>query len=398
MRYSLLNAESKLRTVPIPSHPPHPSAVEESIDIASGNPQRLLPEKIVNILQKHMVPNSAQSYAYTSAHPPALEAIAKHMERIHSLPYTPNDVVLVGGAVSGMANTFMALCNPGEEVIVLTPSWPPYPAQILMASCTPVLVPLTEPDFDLDLKAIEKAITPLTRMIVINSPCNPTGRIYSAEQLKKLSEILQNAQKMHKRAIFVLSDEAYRDILFTPHKYFPVASFYDNTVSSYTFAKTHLMPGIRLGYITISPKMAPELHEAVKRAYTTVLTLQWNFPSAPLQYALPELLELPVYDLDQVQERRDLAVKTFTEYGYEVTAPEGTFYFLIKCPIANDLAFCDLMANKYRVVVLPVRQFHSTGYFRISLLAPIEKIRKALPAFKHVLTSEELAKLKQSKL
>jgi aspartate aminotransferase len=232
--------------------------------------------------------------------------------------------------------------------------------------------------FDLDLAAIEAAITEQTRAIIVNSPNNPTGRIYPRATLQGLARILTAASEQHGRPIFILSDEAYSRIVYSGEEFVSPTEVYPNTFLIYTYGKTLLTPGERLGFIALPPTM-PE-RETLRGALTVAqFVLGYAFPNSVLQHALHEIEPL-VVDVAHLEAKRDRLVGELRRMGYTLHSPEGTFYLLPRSPWADDWAFVDWLAER-EVYCLPGVAVEMPGYFRLSVTANDAMIDQALPVF-----------------
>ncbi|MGH4020180.1 MAG: aminotransferase class I/II-fold pyridoxal phosphate-dependent enzyme [Pseudonocardiaceae bacterium] len=236
-------------------------------------------------------------------------------------------------------------------------------------------VRLAPPAFDLDAAAIVAALGPRTRAVIVNTPHNPTGRIYPATALQRLADGLAETAGKYGRPIWVISDEAYSRILFDNRGFPSPGLFHPYSMLAHTYSKSALAPGQRLGFLALAPSL-PEA-AAVRRAL-----LNFSFSTAPdavMQYALPEIDGLLI-DVAAIERRRDRMVTVLREQGYELQVPEGTFYLLPRAPLADDRAFCALLAEE-GVAVLPGHVVELPGYFRISLTATDEMVERSLPAF-----------------
>jgi aspartate aminotransferase len=235
-----------------------------------------------------------------------------------------------------------------------------------------------EESFDLDLGAIEAAITENTRAIIVNSPNNPTGKVYPPSTLEGLGDILREASARFGRPVYLISDEAYSRIVFDGRPYPSPMTFYEYSLLIYTYGKTLLTPGERLGYIGICPSM-PRSSEVADAIFLAQAVIGWAFPNSVLQHALEDIEGLSI-DIAGLQRKRDRMVEGLTAAGYEVHSPEGAFYLLPKCPVEDDKAFAEMLAES-GVFVLPASIVELPGYFRISLTASEEMIERALPRF-----------------
>jgi aspartate aminotransferase len=232
--------------------------------------------------------------------------------------------------------------------------------------------------FDLDLNAIESAITSRTRAIIINSPNNPTGKIYPPATLQALAGLLTDRSNQYDRPIYLLSDEAYSRIVYDNRLFYSPTAYYPNTFLLYTYGKTLLTPGQRIGYIALPPTM-PDRDILRPALIASQLVTGYAFPNALLQHALPDLEGLSI-DIPHLQQKRDHLVGELREMGYDVHIPEGTFYLLPRAPIADDWAFVERLANN-NVLCLPGEVVEAPGFFRISLTANDDMIERAIPGF-----------------
>jgi len=351
-------------------------------DFAFGNPQEMPLPAFTAALQRWSVPLNKDWYAYKMSEPAACEAVAASLRQRHGLPFEAEDISMTNGGFAALAVALCAITDPGDEVIFISPPWFFYEALILANGGRPVRVRIDMDSFDLDLAAIGAAITPRTRAIIINSPHNPTGKIYPPATLQSLAGLLADAGRRLGRDIYLISDEAYSRIVFDGRPYPSPAVFYPNTFLCYTYGKTLLTPGQRLGYIALPPAMPGR-----SQLRTALLAAQamtgYAFPNALLQHALPDLEPLSI-DLAHLQRKRDRLFAALREMGYQLHLPEGTFYLLARAAWEDDLAFCELLAE-YKILCLPGTVVEMPGYFRISLTANDAMIERALPGFAEAL-------------
>ena len=347
-------------------------------DFALGNPHEMPLPGFTAALKKHVEPEDEAWFAYKQNEAPARTVVADSLQRRRGLAFDPEDIFLTNGSFAALSVALTAVTDPGDEVIFISPPWFFYESLIAAAGATPVRVRCDAESFDLDLAAIEAAITERTRAIIINTPNNPTGKIYPPATLKKLAALLTEAEGRNGRAIYLLSDEAYCRIVYDGRSFPSPTAFYVRSFLIYTYGKTLLTPGQRLGYIAMPPTMPGR--EALRQAlYTAQLVTGFAFPNALLQHALPQIDDLSI-DVAHLQEKRDRLVDELRGIGYELHVPEGTFYLLVRSPLADDQAFVELLADR-DVFCLPGLVAECPGYFRISLTASDEMVKRALPAF-----------------
>ena len=369
-------------------------------DFAFGNPQELPLPGLVDALQRRAAPKDKDWFAYKMSEEEPRSVVADVLRERTGLAYRPEDVALTAGAFGGLGVAIRALCDVGDEVIFLSPPWFFYELMIASAGATPVRVRLAAPDFDLDPDAVAAAAPPRaparpapppapprgrreraperTRAIIVNSPNNPSGRIYREPELAALGRMLTEASERHGRPIVLLSDESYNRIVFDGLAFRSPALDYPATITIYTYGKTLLAPGQRIGYAAMAPDF-PDRETIAYRIFVHQLASGWGFPNALLQHAIRDLEGLSV-DIDALERRRDRMVPALRALGYETTNPEGTFYVMARSPDPDDLAFTDRLAEA-GALVLPGSIVECPGWFRISLTASDEMVERGLEAF-----------------
>lgn len=354
----------------------------EACDFAFGNPQEMPLAGFTSALQKWAEPQNKDWYAYTMNSDGARQVVVDSLRQRYGIPFRNDDIFMTNGAFAALAVTLGTIADPGDEIIYISPPWFFYESLILAQGATPVRVQCNLRTFDLDLAAIERAITRRTRGLIINSPNNPTGRIYPSRTLRGLSDLLTGASRRHGRPIYLLSDESYSHIIFSGCAYQTPTAFYPHSFMIYTYGKTLLAPGQRIGYIALPPGM-PDIGGIRRSLFATQMITGWAFPNALLQHALPDLEKLSI-DIPRLQKKRDRMAHALREMGYKLEVPEGTFYLLVRSPIEDDLAFTEAL-GECGVLCLPGATFEMPGYFRISLTANEDMIERALPVFDSIL-------------
>jgi aspartate aminotransferase len=338
---------------------------------------------LVEAIRRHAIPLNNDWFAYKTSEAEPQAFLAEHLTRELSLPFEPEDIALTNGAFAAISVAFRLLLDVGDEAIFSTPAWFSYKPMLLTANVMPRTVPLRAESFDLDLEAIHAAVTPRTGLVIINTPHNPTGRIYSGATLFSLAEMLDRASERIGRRIFMLSDEPYRRIRFDGRGFVSPAQVYPWTVVTYSYAKVLLAPGQRLGYLAVSPRMPWEERQAIRNHMSTAqMALGWCYPNAVMQYAIPDLERLSI-DMPPLTAKRNRMVETLEKAGYEVLRPEGTFYLFCKCPGDDPERFWNALADR-DVFVIPGSTMDVPGYFRICLTASKEMVERSLPVFAEV--------------
>ncbi len=348
-------------------------------DLVLGDPQEMPLPGFVDAIRHHARPLNKDWFAYKRSEPAARATLAASLRASRGLPFEPEDIALTPGAFGALATAFRALLDPGDEVVYSLPPWFLYEPMLLSADAVPVKVRVRPEDNDLDLDAIEAAIGPRTRAVIVNTPNNPTGRIYPRATLIALADLLTAASAQWGRPIWLISDEPYARLVFSDAEFHSPSEFYPYTLISYSYGKVLLTPGERIGWLAISPAIPgrEQLRQAIE---VSQIAAGWLFPNAVLQYALGDLERLTI-DLADLERKRDRVVAALTGAGYHLRAPEGTFYLWVRSPVPDDAAFCRELADR-KVLVLPGSICEVPGYFRVSLTASPEMIDRALPAFR----------------
>ena len=351
----------------------------ENCDFIFGNPHEMPLPGFVNALQKSLVPQDKDWFAYKMNEEGSRQAVVEALMNWRGVRYQPEDIFLTTGAFGALTVAINTLVNPGDEVIYISPPWFFYEAMIISAGGTAVKVSTDMATLLPRLEDIRAAITPRTRAIIINSPNNPTGKIYPEEMLTGLADLLNEKSRQHGRPIYLLSDESYSKILFDGIQYISPTRYYASSMLIYTYGKTLLTPGQRVGYLALNPEM--EATDALRDGiFTTQMLSGYAIPNALLQHSLADLERLSI-DLVHLQHKRDRMVTTLREMGYELHSPEATFYLLPKSPEADDLNFVKRL-QRYKVLCLPGAVADIPGYFRISITASDAMIDRSLAGFK----------------
>jgi aspartate aminotransferase len=348
-------------------------------DFVFGNPQELPLPGLVDALQRNAVPRDKDWFAYKFSEEESRRVVVDSLRRRTGIAFEPEDVAMTAGAFGALGVTIRALCDEGDEVIFLSPPWFFYELMIISSGATPIRVRLAAPDFGLDAEAVAAAITPRTRAVIVNSPNNPTGRIYREPELAALGRVLTAASERNGRPIILLSDESYNRIVFDGIDFRSPALDYDATMTIYTYGKTTLAPGQRIGFAAMSPTF-PDREATRFAIMVQQLAAGWGFPNALLQHAIGDLEGLSI-DIGALQARRDRMVPALRSMGYEVTRPEGAFYLMVRSPDPDDMAFSERLAG-FGALVMPGTIVECPGWFRISLTASDAMVERGMEAFR----------------
>ena len=352
-------------------------------DFTFGNPHDLPLPGLVNAIRQHAEPKNKNWFAYKTSEEEAQAFLADRLGRELGLAFDPTDIALTTGAFGAIMVAVHQVLEAGDEAIFSEPAWFCYEPLLLAAAAVPRKIALKAPQYELDLEALDAAIGPRTRLVIVNTPHNPTGRIYGREILENLAALLERASARIGHRIYLLSDEPYRRLRFDGRGFVSPATLYPWTFISYSYGKVLLAPGQRLGYLAISPLMPAEERRAFSNSmFGAQMALGWCFPNAVMQYAIPDLETLSI-DQAALARRRDQLLSVLGEGGYEALKPEGTFYLWCKWPPGDPEQLWFELADR-NVFVLPGSLMNAAGYFRLSLTASDEMVERSLPAFREV--------------
>lgn len=350
-------------------------------DFTLGNPDLDPPEPLQARLRDltQNPPPGLHRYMQNAGWPRVRKQVAEHLERRTELPFSPDHVIMTVGAGGALNTCLKAILNPGDEVIVLSPYFVEYAFYISNHQGVMVQVPCDE-TFAPDPEALRKAVTPRTRAALINSPNNPSGRVYSQAELDATAAALESAAAAHGAPIYLITDEPYRKITYgveCPE----IPNCYKDTIVVTSSSKDLGLAGERIGYLAISPQAA----DADKLASAcTFCNRTLGFVNAPslFQLAVGDCLDVSV-DVERYRTRRDLLLDHLLGLGFQIPAPEGAFYLFPKAPIDDDTQFVRELMEE-RVLVVPGSGFGTPGYFRVSYAVPSDVIERSLPAWSRV--------------
>ena len=337
---------------------------ENVFDLSLGNPVIEPPAEFKDALRRLADSPDAGVHRYmpNPGYMETRQAVADRLADELSLPFTGGDVIMTCGAAAAANVVLKTILNPGDEVIILAPYFFEYLYYIDNHDGVAVVVN-TDDRFRLDLAAIEREMTPRTRAVIVNSPNNPSGVVYSAAEISGLAQLLYRKQEEHNTEIFLISDEPYKRIIFDGMEFPQLLPAYDNTVIVTSHAKDLALPGERIGYIAINPNHDNKEELAAGFSFCN-RTL--GFVNAPaLMQRIVRNLQGVSIDPDYYQRKRDFLHTALMEMGYDTVKPQGAFYLFPKCPIDDDVAFTRQLVQR-NVLVVPGRGFGTPGYFRIS--------------------------------
>ena len=355
---------------------------ENVYDFSLGNPSVEPPEEVkqaaVNILNT-VEPNSLHGYPSNSGYEDVRLHLAQISNKLHGTNYNENNYVMTTGAAAALNIILKVIIDPGDEVIVFAPYFGEYKNYIRNYDGVVVPVMADTNTFQPDIAAFEKSINEKTRAVIINTPNNPTGVIYSSETLSAIAEILNKKSEQYKKPIYIISDEPYREIVYGNFKVPFVPDFYDNTFIAYSYSKSLSLPGERIGYVCVNSK-ADGFDEIV--SCLSVANRISGFVNAPTlwQRVVPYCSDLSV-DISVYEKNRDYIYNMLLELGYQCVEPQGAFYLFPKTLIADDKKFCEA-AKEFRLLIVPGSSFGCPGFCRISYCVSYETIVNSYDSFK----------------
>lgn len=305
------------------------------------------------------------------------QALAAHLTRLHQLPFQAEELILTCGAAGGLNVILKALLDPGDEVVIFAPYFPEYLFYIDNHGGVPRVVE-TDDEFRLDLSRLEASLGLRTRAVLINSPNNPTGQIYTGESLKELGDCLTRHGDRHGRPVYLVADEPYRRLVYDDLPLPSIFAAYANTILATSFSKDLSIPGERLGYVAVSPRTAGRGELAAGMVLANRILGFVNAP-ALMQRVVARLTEVSV-DIGPYARRREVFCDLLTRAGYEFLKPKGAFYLFPRSPGGDDLAFIARLQQE-NILAVPGRGFGRRGYFRLAFCVPEKTIEKSAPGF-----------------
>lgn len=356
---------------------------EENIyDFSLGNPNvptpKFITETMVDILQNED-PCSVHGYTVAQGDPESRELLAKSLNKRFGTNFTGKNLFMTAGAAASITICFKALAEENDEFITFAPYFPEYKCFVESTGAELKVVPAKVDDFQINFPEFEKMINKNTKGIIVNSPNNPSGAVYSEETIIKLTNLLREKEKEYGHPIFLIADEPYREVAYNNVLIPYLPKYYDNTLVCYSYSKSFSLPGERIGYIVIPDEIVDfNMISASIGGAARVLT-HVNAP-ALFQKVVARCADMPS-DISVYEKNKELLYNGLIEAGFECTNPGGAFYLFPKALEDDEVAFCE-RAKKYDLLLVPGGDFGCPGYFRASYCISTETIKKSLPLFK----------------
>lgn len=354
---------------------------ENVFDYSIGNPNVEPPENIKNAINEILneeSPNFIHGYMNNSGYEDVRDKISAFLNKKYTLDLSNKNIVMTCGAAGGLNIMLKTLLNPEDEVITFAPYFGEYRHYTNNYDGKLVIVEPDTSTFEPNMDALREKITSKTKVVIINTPNNPTGVIYSDETLKTLSSILEEKQKEFGNNIYLISDEPYREIVYDDVKVPCILKYYKNSFIGYSYSKSLSLPGERIGYVVINNEMDDFSNIASALNIANRILGFVNAPSL-FQRVIAKSLDAEV-DVNIYKKNRDLLYNHLTNLGFECLKPQGAFYLFPKTPIADDKKFCE-DAKQFNLLLVPGSSFGCPGYVRLSYCISYDKIENSLPAF-----------------
>ena len=354
---------------------------ENVYDYSLGNPSVEPPEEVkeamLAVLNEES-PNAVHGYMNNAGYEDVRAAVAEHLNALHGTNFGARNILMTVGAAGGLNVIFKVLLNPGDEVLTFTPFFGEYRNYVNNFFAKLVTVP-TDPDTFLPVaENLAAAITPKTKVLIINNPNNPTGVVYPESTIRAIAEVLEAKQKEFGTAIYLIADEPYRELVYDGVSVPYLTKYYKNTIVGYSYSKSLSLPGERIGYL-VMPDELTDADEIIPGASASNRVLGYvNAPSL-IQRTIMRCLDAKV-DVDIYDRNRKLLYGKLTEYGYTCVKPQGAFYLFVKAPGGDDKAFVQA-AKKYHLLLVAGSGFGGPGYLRIAYCVDYDMIVRSLPAF-----------------
>lgn len=361
---------------------------ENVFDYSLGNPSVPVPERFAEVMRGLLGSRSSMElhgYSPSLGIASVKERIAASLNERFGMNYTANHIFPTSGAAGALAHAIRCVSAPGDEILTFAPYFPEYGPYVNMTGAVLRAVPADTESFQINFDRLEEMLSGRTAAVLLNTPNNPSGAVYSAQTLTRLGELLRKKQEQYGHDIFILSDEPYREIVFENVEAPYVSKFYDNTLSCYSYSKSLSLPGERIGYVAVNPGCTDaELISAMCGQISR--GIGHNCPASIIQLAVSQVLDI-TSDMSVYETNMNLLYKELTELGFSCVKPGGTFYIFPRALEEDAVAFCK-KALKYDLVLVPSDTFGLPGYFRMAYCIDTEKVERSLGALRRFVKEE----------
>ncbi len=361
---------------------------ENVFDYSLGNPSVPVPREFTDkMIQLLTTKKSGELHGY-SPNPGITgvrEAVAASLKKRFGLPYRKEHIFMASGAAGALAHAFRLVTEPGDEILTFAPFFPEYHPYVDLTGAVLKVVPPDLESFQINFEKFEEMLTEKVMAVLLNTPNNPSGVVYSAETLERLSKVLSRKSGQYGHDIYLISDEPYREIVFDGMEAPCVSRFYDNTIMCYSFSKSLSLPGERIGYVAVNPRCR-DAEEMVSMCVQISRGIGHNCPPSIIQLAVAEVLDKTA-DMKVYETNRNLLYNELTALGFTCVKPGGTFYIFPKALEEDAKEFCK-KALKYDLILVPGDTFGAPGYFRMAYCIDTEKVERSLGALRKFVQEE----------
>ena len=361
---------------------------ENVFDYSLGNPSVPVPQEFTDTMIKMLQernPMELHGYSPSLGIQSVKEKIAASLEKRFGIPYRAEHIFMASGAAGALAHAFRLVTEPGDEILTFAPFFPEYNPYVNLTGAVLKVVPANTVDFQINFEAFEEMISEKTMAILINTPNNPSGIVYSTETIKRLTQVLKDKSAEYGHDIYLISDEPYREIVFAGVDAPCVSAFYDNTIMCYSFSKSLSLPGERIGYVAINPACR-DAADMVQMCGQISRGTGHNCPPSIIQLAVAEVLDKTA-DLSVYETNMNILYNELTALGFTCVKPGGTFYIFPKALEEDAKVFCE-KALKYDLILVPADSFGCPGYFRMAYCIDTEKVERSLVALRKFVKEE----------
>lgn len=361
---------------------------ENVFDYSLGNPSVQVPQEYTDTLVdmlRNENPMALHGYSPTLTIPAVRAAVAENLNKRFGMNYTKEHIFMVSGAAGAIAHAVRLITEPGDEVLTFAPFFPEYHPYIDLSGAVLKVVPANTEDFQINFEAFEEMLSEKVMAVLINTPNNPSGIVYSEETIQKLAAVLNEKAAEYGHDIYIISDEPYREIVFDGKEAPFVAKYYDRTITCYSWSKSLSVPGDRIGYIAVNPA-CPDAEIMIQMCGQISRGIGHNCPTAMVQLAVSRTLEYTA-DLSVYETNMNLLYDELVALGFTVVRPGGTFYIFPKALEEDSIAFCN-KAKKYDLILVPGDSFGCPGYFRMAYCIDTDKVKRSLAALRRFVETE----------
>ncbi len=349
-------------------------------DYTLGNPSVPVPDSYNDSIVRLISEKSSMDlhgYSQSLGIREVRQAVAESLNRRFGMNYSLDHIFMTSGAAGAIAHAVRLVTIPGDEVLTFAPFFPEYRPYVEHTGAVLKIVPPNTDDFQINFDAFESMISDKTMAVLINTPNNPSGIVYSTKTVKRLAEILKKKSEELGHIIYLISDEPYREIVFSGVDAPYVAKFYDATITCYSFSKSLSVPGDRIGYVAVNPA-CPDAEMMIVMCGQISRGIGHNCPSAIIQWAVSENLDITA-DISVYEKNMNILYDALTDLGFEVVRPGGTFYIFPKALEDDAIAFCN-KAKEYDFIGVPANSFGCPGYLRLAYCISTEKVERSIDA------------------